>query len=105
MGPVEFAGDHPVEQHCLARDPADRPQSADEVARELLLGSTQPPPRDTRAAWLAAFAALFVPYFLWRWHYYGWLFPNTYYVKSSGAGAPAWGMDPSRGLSSGSVRT
>jgi len=24
---------------------------------------------------------LYVPYFLWRWHYYGHLFPNTYYVK------------------------
>ena len=36
-------------------------------------------------AWVGLFLALFVPYFVWRWHYYGWLFPNTFYVKSSGA--------------------
>jgi arabinofuranosyltransferase len=28
------------------------------------------------------FVALYVPYFLWRWHYYGDFFPNTYYAKS-----------------------
>src|SRR5205807_10478401 len=33
---------------------------------------------------LALFAGLYVPYFAWRYHYYGWLFPNTYYIKSSG---------------------
>ena len=41
-------------------------------------------PRRNEWAWLALFAALFVPYFVWRWRYYGWLFPNTFYVKSSG---------------------
>ncbi len=25
--------------------------------------------------------ALFVPYFIWRWKYYGYLLPNTFYVK------------------------
>ena len=24
------------------------------------------------------------PYFLWRWHYYGYFFPNTFYVKRGG---------------------
>jgi arabinofuranosyltransferase len=43
-------------------------------------------PRRDEIAWVGVFAALFGPYFLWRWHYYGWLFPNTFYVKSSGAG-------------------
>ncbi len=33
---------------------------------------------------LSAAAVLFVPYFLWRWNYYGWLFPNTFYAKSGG---------------------
>jgi arabinofuranosyltransferase len=27
------------------------------------------------------FAAIFVPYFLFRWRYYGWFFPNTFYAK------------------------
>jgi hypothetical protein len=32
----------------------------------------------------APFFVLFVPYFFWRWRYYGDLFPNTYYAKSAG---------------------
>jgi hypothetical protein len=32
----------------------------------------------------APFAVLFVPYFLWRWSYYGDFMPNTYYAKSGG---------------------
>jgi arabinofuranosyltransferase len=31
--------------------------------------------------WIAAFAAVFAPYFAWRYATYGWLFPNTYYAK------------------------
>ena len=30
------------------------------------------------------FFVVFVPYFFWRWRYYGDLFPNTYYAKSAG---------------------
>jgi hypothetical protein len=33
------------------------------------------------AAWLIG---LWAPWFAWRWWYYGWPFPNTYYVKASG---------------------
>ncbi|MCX5741796.1 MAG: hypothetical protein NT062_04760 [Proteobacteria bacterium] len=33
------------------------------------------------AAW---FLALWAPWFAWRWWYYGYPFPNTYYVKASG---------------------
>jgi arabinofuranosyltransferase len=33
---------------------------------------------------LATFAALWAPWFAWRWWYYGWFFPNTYYVKATG---------------------
>ncbi|HYM14854.1 MAG TPA: hypothetical protein VEZ14_04795 [Dehalococcoidia bacterium] len=32
-------------------------------------------------AWVAGFVALFVPYFVWRYREYGWIFPNTYYDK------------------------
>jgi hypothetical protein len=31
--------------------------------------------------WLGAFAALFGPYYLWRFSYYGYPFPNTFYAK------------------------
>ena len=31
------------------------------------------------------FLLMYAPYFLWRWHYYGFLFPNTFYVKSGGS--------------------
>ena len=27
---------------------------------------------------------VYTPYFLWRWHYYGFFFPNTFYVKRGG---------------------
>ncbi len=33
------------------------------------------------AAW---FVGLWAPWFLWRWWYYGYPFPNTYYVKADG---------------------
>jgi arabinofuranosyltransferase len=38
--------------------------------------------------WGALFLAIFVPYWLWRWSYYGYPLPNTYYAKSGG---PLWG--------------
>ncbi|HEY0479819.1 MAG TPA: hypothetical protein VGD37_20010, partial [Kofleriaceae bacterium] len=33
---------------------------------------------------VAWFVALWAPWFAWRWWYYGYPFPNTYYVKASG---------------------
>lgn len=36
----------------------------------------------TAVAW---FLALWAPWFAWRWWYYGWPFPNTYYVKATGS--------------------
>lgn len=27
---------------------------------------------------------LYAPYFVWRWHYYGFFFPNTFYAKGGG---------------------
>lgn len=46
------------------------------------------------------FLALWVPWFAWRWWYYGWPFPNTYYVKASGpwAGPELAGQMRSNGL-------
>jgi|JI10StandDraft_1071094.scaffolds.fasta_scaffold43719_2 arabinofuranosyltransferase len=38
-------------------------------------------PLKRTALFLAPFAALFVPYFLWRYRYYGYPFPNTAYAK------------------------
>jgi hypothetical protein len=32
--------------------------------------------------WVATFGALYGSYFLWRYSYYGYLFPNTYYAKT-----------------------
>lgn len=31
--------------------------------------------------WLVPFGFIYAPYFIWRWLYYGWLLPNTYYVR------------------------
>jgi arabinofuranosyltransferase len=32
----------------------------------------------------AAMLTMWLPWFAWRWWYYGWPFPNTYYVKAHG---------------------
>ena len=37
---------------------------------------------------LGTFAALYAPYFAWRWWYYGWPFPNTFYVKTGAPPSP-----------------
>jgi hypothetical protein len=34
--------------------------------------------------WLLPVAAGYVPYFIWRYSYYGFLFPNTFYAKTGG---------------------
>jgi hypothetical protein len=33
---------------------------------------------------IGAFLVVWAPWFVWRWSYYGWPFPNTYYVKAAG---------------------
>jgi len=40
-------------------------------------------PRRALLRYALPFILLFVPYFLWRWHYYGDLLPNTFYAKSA----------------------
>ena len=46
-------------------------------------GQLRPIARELAAflLWSAAFAAVFAPYFAWRYTTYGWLYPNTYYAK------------------------
>jgi arabinofuranosyltransferase len=39
---------------------------------------------------LAGFLALWAPWYAWRWWYYGYPFPNTYYVKASGEPPPGY---------------
>ena len=39
---------------------------------------------------LAYFLMLWAPWFIWRWWYYGYLFPNTYYVKAAGTPPPGY---------------
>ncbi|MBI3977525.1 MAG: glycosyltransferase family 39 protein [Chloroflexi bacterium] len=34
------------------------------------------------AAWCACFGALVVPHLVWRWSYYGYLVPNTFFAKT-----------------------
>ncbi|MBK9030417.1 MAG: hypothetical protein IPL61_03600 [Myxococcales bacterium] len=48
--------------------------------------------RPSRAEWHAVgwFLGLWAPWFAWRWWYYGWPFPNTYYVKAAGAAVPGY---------------
>ena len=48
--------------------------------------------KPNRAEWSAAltFLGLWAPWFAWRWWFYGWPFPNTYYVKAAGAAVPGY---------------
>ncbi|MEI8259740.1 MAG: hypothetical protein WCJ30_29085, partial [Deltaproteobacteria bacterium] len=42
-------------------------------------------------AWLLlGYAVMVVPFVAWRWRYYGYPLPNTYYVKFSGARRDVW---------------
>jgi arabinofuranosyltransferase len=41
----------------------------------------------TAAALAGGFLLLYAPYFLWRLSYYGYLLPNTFYVKAAGDGS------------------
>ena len=54
------------------------------VVRNLRLERRLAPQRH-EIAFVVAFLAVFLPYFVWRWKYFGYPFPNTFYVKSAGA--------------------
>jgi hypothetical protein len=43
--------------------------------------------------WAATFLAIWAPYWAWRWRYYGWFFPNTFYVKAGGAPPPGYARE------------
>ncbi len=49
---------------------------------EMLLVDRTIKPTRSDWKWGFGFAGAFVPYFAWRFWYYGWPFPNTYYVKT-----------------------
>lgn len=55
---------------------------AHRLARNLAVEKRWRPSKDEllAAAW---FLGLWGPWFAWRWWYYGWPFPNTYYVKAT----------------------
>ena len=38
--------------------------------------------------WLLPFLVVYLPYFIWRYQYYGYLFPNTFYAKTGGGLGP-----------------
>ena len=40
--------------------------------------------------WGFAFLVPWAPWFAWRWWYYGWPFPNTFYVKAGGEPPPGY---------------
>jgi hypothetical protein len=48
-----------------------------------LLGERRFRPRQAEAAWIGVVVLIVAAHFLWRWRYYGWPFPNTYYIKSA----------------------
>lgn len=39
-----------------------------------------------------SYILIFLPYFSWRFFYYGWLFPNTFYAKAMGTSNPMQGF-------------
>lgn len=41
-------------------------------------------PKATLSRYALPFLLVFIPYFIWRWSYYGYFFPNTFYAKSGG---------------------
>jgi arabinofuranosyltransferase len=54
-----------------------------------------PAPGQVRLAylgsWLAGFGLVYAPYFAWRYAYYGYLLPNTFYTKVGGPGLAQFG--------------
>jgi hypothetical protein len=57
------------------------------VASSLLFGLNPRPSLRRVAIWVAVFAAIWLPYFLWRWSYYGYPLPNTFYAKVDPGGS------------------
>ncbi|HUQ05199.1 MAG TPA: hypothetical protein VM261_22000 [Kofleriaceae bacterium] len=60
---------------------------AHRLARNLAVEKRWKPSKDELLA-AAYFLAIWAPWFAWRWWYYGYPFPNTYYVKATDP--PSW---------------
>jgi hypothetical protein len=59
----------------------------DQAILYVTLGMALASTREYRAGFIryaTPFFLIYLPYFLWRWNYYGDFFPNTYYAKSAG---------------------
>jgi hypothetical protein len=55
------------------------------AARSLVQGNTWKQFFRTTLLFGSAFIIIYLPYFVWKYFYYGDIFPNTYYAKSGGA--------------------
>ncbi|MCG8424956.1 MAG: hypothetical protein MJE77_44305 [Proteobacteria bacterium] len=55
-----------------------------------VLGQKRWRPSPDELICLAGFLALWAPWYAWRWWYYGYPFPNTYYVKAAGEPPPGY---------------
>jgi len=58
-----------------------RPEAALFVAITLTTGLLGYKSRKISLCILLVFSVLYMPYFVWRWQYYGDIFPNTFYAK------------------------
>lgn len=60
-----------------------------------LLGQRRIMPTRAEVGWLLGFVVPFGLFFAWRYSYYGYPFPNTYYIKAGGGAAASltkWGL-------------
>lgn len=66
----------------ILKPPGRRPTDPDEPPPAPSTLRKRRLPSRNDLLWGAGFVAVFGPYFAWRWTYYGWPLPNTYYVKA-----------------------
>lgn len=67
-----------------------RPEGAGYFAVVVVALATLPAARRSLVQLCLGFAVLFLPWFAWRWSYFGYPFPNTYYAKATGAAGHLW---------------
>jgi hypothetical protein len=81
----------PITAAVLAAAALTRPEGVLFAALVAVLafvpGPTLRPPARRTATWIAVFLVLWLPYFVWRWSYYGQLLPNTFYAKVDTGGS------------------
>lgn len=71
------------------------PKAAESAASEAEPQNPAATSDERRALWaalssLGTWLVVYAAYFLWRYQYYGWLFPNTYYLKVGSGALDAW---------------